>query len=103
MDEHAFIPGIDPDIPSEGTLSKVVFKNDRVRVVAFGFDADQELTDHAASTPAIIQVISGAARLTLGDDVVDAEPGSWAYLPGGLTHSVYATKPTVLLLTLLRD
>lgn len=103
MSEYTFLPEIPIDIPTEGTLSKVVFKNDHIRVVAFGFDVDQELTDHTASRPAIIQVISGRARLTLGSDVVDARPGSWTYLPAGLTHAVYATEPTILLLTLLRD
>ncbi|HZJ48982.1 MAG TPA: cupin domain-containing protein [Acidimicrobiia bacterium] len=103
MTDHTFIPELNVDVPNDGTLSKVVFKNDRVRIVVFGFDTDQELTDHTASMPAIIQVISGKARLTLGADVVEAAPGSWTYMPAGLTHAVYAIEPTVMLLTLLRD
>ena len=103
MTDYTFIPALTVDIPDEGTLSKVAYKNDRIRVVVFGFDADQELTDHTASMPAIIQVISGKARLTLGSDIVEAEQGSWTYLPAGLTHAVYALEPTVMLLTLLRE
>jgi len=102
MTDYTFIPTPTVDIPDDGTLSKVLYKNDHIRVVVFGFDADQELTDHTASMPAIIQVISGKARLTLGADIVEAEQGSWTYLPAGLTHAVYALEPTVMLLTLLR-
>ncbi|NIA23956.1 MAG: cupin [Gammaproteobacteria bacterium] len=103
MADHTFIPALNVDIPVDGTLSKVVYKNDHIRVVVFGFDADQELTDHTASMPAIIQVISGEVRLTLGADIVEAGQGSWTYLPAGLTHAVYALEPTVLLLTLLHE
>ncbi|NND03248.1 MAG: hypothetical protein HKN91_10715, partial [Acidimicrobiia bacterium] len=40
------------EIPTEGTLSKVIYKDDQVRLVLFAFDAGQELTEHTAAIPA---------------------------------------------------
>lgn len=91
------------EIPDEGTLSKVVYKDDRIRVVLFAFDADQELTEHTASVPAIVQILSGRLRLTMGEDAVEMSPGDWAHMAGGLPHSVLAFEPSVMLLTLFKE
>jgi len=89
-------------IPPEGTLSKVVFKDDRIRVVVFAFDEGEELTEHTASLPAIVQVLSGRLRLTMGEETVEAAPGDWAHMKAGLPHSVEALEPSLMLLTLLK-
>lgn len=92
------------EIPSQGTLSRTLFSDDRVRVVGFAFDAGQMLTEHTASVPAIIQVVRGRLQLTLGGQAPEeVGPGSWVHMPAHLPHSVEALEPSVMLLTLLRD
>ena len=91
------------DIPKDGTLSRVLFKDDNLRLVLFAFDTDQELTEHTASMPAIVQVIRGRARLGLGEETITTVPGSWIHMPAHLPHSVLALEPTILLLTLIRS
>ncbi len=91
------------DIPRDGTLSRVVFKDGDVRVVIFGFDTDQELTEHTASKPAIVQIIKGRAHVTLGEQEAVITPGGWVHMPAGLPHAVQALEPTVMLLTLLQS
>lgn len=90
------------EIPTDGAISRVVFRNDRLRVVIFGFDTGQELTDHTAAVPAIIEVVSGRLEVTLGDNELNATPGTWIHMPAHLSHAVVALEPTVMLLTLLR-
>jgi quercetin dioxygenase-like cupin family protein len=89
------------DIPADGILSRTLYSDERVKVVIFGFDAGQELSEHTASMPAILHVIQGEARLTLGDDAMDARTGAWARMPAGLRHSVQATTPLVMLLLMM--
>ncbi len=89
------------EIPEEGTLSRVVFKDETVRVVLFAFDRGQELTEHTAAVPAVIQVLSGRLRLTLEGREMEAGPGAWAHMSAGLPHAVYALEPSVMLLTML--
>ena len=90
------------DIPAEGTLSRVLYSDDLIRVVVFAFDAGQELTEHTAASPAVVQTLTGRLRLTLGDETVEATPGSWAHMPARLPHAVVALEPSKMLLTLLR-
>jgi quercetin dioxygenase-like cupin family protein len=89
------------DIPADGILSRTLYSDDQVKVVIFGFDAGQELSEHTASMPAIIHVIQGETRLTLGDDAMDAGAGAWARMPAGLRHSVQARTPVVMLLLMM--
>lgn len=89
------------EIPTQGILSRTVYSDASVNVVLFGFDAGQELSEHTAARPALLQILSGEARLTLGADTVDARPGTWVHMPAGLPHSVLALTPLVMQLTLL--
>ncbi len=68
----------------------------------FAFDTGQELTEHTAAVPAILQVVRGRLHVRLGDEAADVGPGSWVHMPAHLSHSVTAEEPTVMLLTLLR-
>ena len=89
------------EIPSNGILSRTVHSDAAVSVVLFGFDAGQELSEHTAARPALLQILRGEARLTLGSDAVDVSAGSWVHMSAGLPHSVHATTPLVMQLVLL--
>jgi quercetin dioxygenase-like cupin family protein len=89
------------EIPSEGTLSRVLYKDDSIRVVGFAFDNGQELTDHSAAVPAILQVIRGRLQVTLDHEPVEATPGTWIHMPARLPHGLVALEPTVMLLTMI--
>lgn len=90
------------EIPTEGTLSRVLYKDDSVRVVVFAFDAGQELTEHSTPLPAIIQVVSGRLELDLGGEHVDAGTGVWVHMPPSLPHGVRAVEPSIMLLTMMK-
>jgi len=91
------------DIPADGILSRTIYNDDHVKVVLFGFGAGQELSEHTASMPAIIQIVQGEAQLGLGDDTVEAHAGAWVHMPAQLRHSVRAKTPVVMLLLLLKQ
>jgi quercetin dioxygenase-like cupin family protein len=88
-------------LPEDGTLSRVLYRDDRLRVVGFAFATGQELTEHTSALPVIIQVVQGRLDLVLGDEKTEATPGSWIHLPARLPHTVRATEPTIMLLTML--
>ena len=89
------------DIPVDGILSRTLYADEQVKVILFGFGAGQELSEHTASMPAILHIVQGEARLTLGDDPLEAHAGAWVRMPAQLQHSVYAKTPVVMLLLLL--
>jgi len=68
------------EIPREGTLSRVLYRDDRIRVVGFAFDVGQELTEHTATRAAVIQVVSGRLSLTLGTESIELGPTGWVHM-----------------------
>lgn len=89
------------EIPENGTLSRVVYKDGQVRLVAFGFDAGQELTDHTARHTAILHAVSGSLEVNLNGERVQVGPGSWVHMPPNLPHAVRALEPSVMVLLLI--
>src|SRR6516162_2795856 len=88
--------------PDKGILSRTLHNGDRLKVVLFGFAQGEELSEHTASMPAVLHFLQGEANLTLGDDTLEAKPGTWVHMPAGLKHSIQARTPVVMLLMLVK-
>lgn len=99
-----YIASIAAEVPvsPDGTLSRVLYRDDRLRIVGFSFDANQELTEHTASIPVILQTITGVLDVTASGETVRLVPGAWMALAASEPHTVVALEPSVLLLTMLR-
>lgn len=89
-------------IPDDSIISRTLFRDDNLKGVLFGFAAGQELSEHTASTPAVLHILEGHGRLTLGEENREAKPGAWVYLQPNLPHSLYAETPLVMLLLLIK-
>lgn len=89
------------DIQAGAIVSKVVHRGDGLNVTVFGLDSGQELTEHTASRAAVVQVLSGRLRFTVDGAELDAGPGFWLHMAAQTPHSLLATEPTLMLLTLL--
>jgi quercetin dioxygenase-like cupin family protein len=88
--------------PDAGKKSVVVQDDERAKVVLFAFAAGAGLAEHVAPLPAILQIVAGEAALTAGEERVDGKPGTWISMQPQTPHSVAASQPTLLLLTLLK-
>ena len=88
--------------PNDGTLSRTIFQDERLKAVVFGFSVGQELSEHTASTPAIMHFLQGEASITLGPDLHEVGPGSWVHMNPNLPHSIRTKSPVVMLLLLLK-
>lgn len=89
--------------PEDGILSRILHKDEKVNVTLFGFSAGQELSAHSAPTPAILYFLDGKAEVLLGEDKVDAGPGSFVYMPPMLTHGISAKSPVTMLLIQMKS
>jgi len=100
---YAFFPDLvaEASIPTRGIHSQTLSREGDVELVLFAFAAGEGLAEHAAARPAIIHVLAGEAEVTLGDDRLEAGPGSWARMPARLRHAILARTPLVLALYLL--
>jgi len=92
----------DVDIASGAVVSKVIHRDESLNVTVFGFDAGQELTEHRVARAAVVQVIAGRLRFTADGEEFDAGPGFWLHMGPDTAHSLVASEPTIMVLTLLR-
>lgn len=89
--------------PASGKHCKVLVDDSHVKVVLFAFAAEDGLKEHVAPLPAIIQIISGQAEITVGQELVAGEPGTWIQMSAQTPHSIQTRTPVVMLLTLLKS
>ena len=88
--------------PESGRQSVVLLDNPNTKVILFSFAAGGGLAEHVAPFDATIQVISGTASLTVGDESVDGKPGTWIQMVAKTPHSIQAKTPVMMLLTLVK-
>ena len=90
-------------VPENGILSRTVYNDDALKVVAFGFSVGQELSAHTAPMAAVLYFVSGEAELTLGTDKQTAQAGTLVHMPPKLPHGVLAKTPVVMMLLMLKQ
>lgn len=88
--------------PELGKQSVVLNDNVKTKVVLFTFAVGGGLAEHVAPFDATIQIISGTASLTVGDDSVDGKPGTWIQMVAKTPHSIQAKTSVIMLLTLVK-
>ncbi|TWT79254.1 hypothetical protein CA13_06520 [Planctomycetes bacterium CA13] len=90
------------EIPDNSTISKTLYQDDQLKVVLFGFAAGQELSEHTAAVPAILQFLDGEATVKVGDEKFASQANTFVHMSANLPHSIAASKPTRMLLLLLK-
>lgn len=88
--------------PVDGILSRTIYQDDQIKTVLFGFGQGQELSEHTAAKPAMIFFVRGEASVGLGDDILDAQAGTWVHMSANLKHMIKAKTPLVMLLVLMK-
>jgi quercetin dioxygenase-like cupin family protein len=105
MNTDLFTANLDeklPEIVPDSIVSRTLFSSPQLKAVLFGFAPGQELSEHTASSPAIIHILSGRADLTLGGAKQSAGPGTWVHMPARLSHALVAQTEVSMLLLLLK-
>lgn len=86
----------------QGIVSKSIVENEHHKIIHFTLAPGQELSEHTASVPAVIQIIDGEGTVTLGGKAYEASPGKLFYMPADLKHAVRGPGRLVFLLTMFR-
>jgi quercetin dioxygenase-like cupin family protein len=103
--DYTFLANLQTEfvLPQKGIMSRVLHKDDHVNVTLFGFSAGETLSAHSAPTPAALYFIEGEAEVLLGEDRVNAQPGSFVYMPPMLPHGIASKTPLRMLLVQMKD
>lgn len=70
-------------------VSKTLVQNDLVSMTIFSFDKGEEISTHAASGDAMVTVLEGKGRFTVGGEVFYLEAGETLIMPKDIPHAVY--------------
>lgn len=85
-----------------GIWSKSFCKTKNLNATLMKISADEDLTEHTSSYPAVIQVLEGKGSLIMDGKPVEIEKGSWIYMPAGTAHELSATENLIFVLELIR-
>jgi len=83
-------------------VSRILLKNTAGTITLFAFDAGQGLSEHTAPYDAVVQVLDGQVMLTIGGKEIPAVAGETVLMPANVPHSLHATQPFKMLLTMIR-
>ncbi len=83
-------------------VSKTILDKPAGTITLFAFDRGQKLSEHTAPYDAVVQVVDGAARLTIGGEDVNVSAGQIIIMPGNVPHAVAAEEKFKMLLTMIR-
>ena len=70
-------------------VSKTLVQNDYVSVTIFSFDKGEEISTHASGGDAMVTVLEGTGRFTIGGDVFILNEGETIVMPKDVPHAVF--------------
>lgn len=91
------------DYTENSIVSKTILDKPAGTITLFAFDAGQELSEHTAPYNAVVQVLDGTARLSIGGQIVSVSAGQVIIMPANVPHGVSAQEKFRMLLTMIRS
>ena len=82
-------------------VSKTLAQNDAVSVTLFAFSKGEEISTHSSEGDALVHVLEGTGRFTVGGKAHFCKVGDVLVMPAGVPHAVYAQEDFKWLLTVV--
>lgn len=79
-------------------ISKTLVQNNTVSVTIFSFDKDEEISTHAAGEDALVTVLEGTGKFTIGGVEYILNEGESIIMPKDIPHAVYGKEKFKMLL-----
>ena len=82
-------------------VSKTLAQNKAVSVTLFAFDQGEEIGTHDSTGDAMVTVLEGTGRFTVGGTPHLVKAGETLVMPAGVLHAVYGEEAFKWLLTVV--
>jgi quercetin dioxygenase-like cupin family protein len=82
-------------------VSRTLAQNNAVSITLFAFDAGEEISSHKSGGDAMVTVLEGKARITIGDNDYSVGEGQTIVMPAGVPHAVAADGQFKMLLVVV--
>jgi len=80
-------------------VSKTLVQNDFVSMTVFAFDKGEEISTHASGGDAMVNVLDGTGKFTVGGEVFVLNEGETLIMPKDVPHAVYGEEQFKMQLT----
>ena len=88
----------------EGAIvSRTLIKKKSGTITVFAFDKGQALSEHTAPFNALVHIIDGAVKISIGGKENNLQSGQGIIMPAGIPHAVYATEKFKMILTMIKS
>ncbi len=91
------------DYQEGSVVSRTLVKKPTGTLTLFAFDAGEGLSEHSTPHDAVVHVVDGRARITVGGVAHDVAAGEALLLPAGVPHAVHAELRFKMLLVMIRE
>ena len=81
------------DVLSGQVVSRTLAQNGAVSVTLFAFDQGEEIGEHDSTGDALVTVLEGEGRFTVGGKEHTVRAGEALVMPAKVPHAVYAPQP----------
>jgi quercetin dioxygenase-like cupin family protein len=82
-------------------ISRTFVQNGAVSITLFSFDKGEEISTHSSDGDAMVTILEGEARITIGGREYDVSGGETIVMPAGIPHAVVAKTRFKMLLTVV--
>jgi len=86
----------------DSVVSKTILDKPAGTITLFAFDKGQKLSEHTTPYDAVVQILDGRVRLTIGGEEIEVLAGQIIIMPGNVPHAVAAEEKFKMLLTMIR-
>lgn len=82
-------------------VSKTLVQNQGISITLFSFDKNEEISTHESSGDALVTVLDGVGKFTIGDKVFLLKEGESVVMPAKVPHAVYGEEKFKMQLTVV--
>ena len=82
-------------------VSRTLVQNRGVSLTLFAFDTNEEISSHESKGDAMVQILDGKAKITIGEGTYFLSAGETVVMPAGVPHALEAVEPFKMLLTVV--
>lgn len=90
------------DYQEKAIVSKQIIKKPNGNVTLFALDKDELISEHTSPYEALVQVIEGKMKITVGGQNYNLEEGEIILLPSNISYGLVALEKSKILLTMIK-
>ncbi|MCB5951749.1 cupin domain-containing protein [Enterococcus sp. BWT-B8] len=101
---HSKVLNLREEVPveKEQVASMTLVQRQDLGMTILSLDKDQEIGGHSSKGDAMVNLLSGQARITIGDEVFVINAGETIIMPANIKHALYAVEAFQMLLVVVK-